>query len=115
MARTATETATILSDLYDETFANDPFEPYRITWPQLRSLAALPRLNDAYQKDIATTLSETGHTLIPCDDFFLIAKEHDLAHFRMLPDRVLEQYLPDETETTGGDDESDSDDYEIEQ
>lgn len=108
MARTTTETATILSDLYDENFANDSYEPFRITWPQLRSLAAVPRLDDSCLKGINTTLSETGHSLIPFDDFFLIVREQDLAHFRMVPDRVLEQYLPVETVAA-----EDSDDDEV--
>lgn len=64
MARTADETASILSDLYDETFGRDSFEPFRITWPQLRTLAAVPRLNDNFLKEVSETLSETEHTLI---------------------------------------------------
>ena len=113
MARTAAETATILSDLYDEYFASDSFEPFRITWPQLRTLAAVPRLNDTYQKDINTTLSESGHSLIPFDDFFLIVRGQDLAHYRMVPDRVLEQHLPDEKVETEDGEDDDSDDVEI--
>jgi len=113
MARTAAETATILSDLYDEDFAKDSYEPFRITWPQLRSLAAVPRLGNTYQKDINTTLSESGHTLIPFDDFFLVVREQDLAHYRMVPDRVLEQYLPDETVETEDNDDDNLDDNEL--
>lgn len=113
MARTAAETATILSDLYDEDFANDSYEPFRITWPQLRSLAAVPRLDDTYQKVLNTTLSESGHSLIPFDNFFLVVKEHDLAHYRMVPDRLLEQYLPVEQKETESSDDEDSDDDEI--
>ena len=113
MARTAAETASILSDLYDVNFASDSFEPFRITWPQLRSLAAVPRLDDIYLKDINTTLSESGYSLIPFDDFFLVVREQDLAHYRMVPDRVLEQYLPDETVETEDSEDGDSDDVEI--
>lgn len=104
MARTASETASILSDLYDENFSHDSYEPYRITWPQLRSLAAVPRLDDTCLKDINTTLSESGHVLIPFDEFFLVAREPDLAHYRMLPDRLLEQHLPDACQSTEEDD-----------
>ena len=46
MARTAVETAGILSKLFDQNFGQDYSEPYRITYPQLRSLAAVPRLNE---------------------------------------------------------------------
>ena len=113
MTRPATETATILSDLYDENFANDSYEPFRITWPQLRSLAAAPRLDDSCLKDINTTLSETGHSLIPFDNFFLVVREQDLAHYRMVPDRVLEQHLPVETVKTVDNNDDNSDDDEI--
>jgi hypothetical protein len=114
MAHTAAETATILSDLYDEDFAKDSYEPFRITWPQLRSLAAVPRLDDLFLKDINTTLSESGHSLIPLDDFFLVVREQDLAHYRTVPDRVLEQYLPDEKAASENCEDDDSDDDEIE-
>lgn len=110
MARTAAETASILSNLYDENFAKDSYEPFRITWPQLRSLGAVPRLDEAYLKDLNMTLSESGHFLLPFDNFFLVTTEQDLAHYRMVPDRFLEQYLPDES--TAGDDENLDDDVE---
>ncbi|MDD2899550.1 MAG: hypothetical protein PHI31_12660 [Desulfuromonadaceae bacterium] len=109
MPRSAAETARILSDLYDENFATDSYEPFRITWPQLRSLGAVPRLDDAYLKDLNTTLSESGHSLLPFDEFFLVVKERDLAHYRMVPDRFLEQYLPDDSKVCE-DENSDDDD-----
>jgi hypothetical protein len=56
MARTATATANILSDLYEETFSRDSFEPFRITWLQLRSLAAVPRLKEDFLKEISEAL-----------------------------------------------------------
>lgn len=117
MARTAAETATILSDLYDENFANDSVEPFRISWPQLRSLAAVPRLDDSYLKEVNIALSESGPCLIPFDDFFLIARPQDVAHFRKVPGRVLEQYLPDAEEHGGdeheGKDADESEDIDI--
>ena len=109
MAHTATETATILSDLYDENFGRDSYAPFRISWPQLRSLAGVPRLDDTYLKDLNSTLSEDEKFLFPFDEYFLLVKEEDLAHYRMVPDRLLEQYLPDER-TVCNDDDSDDDD-----
>jgi len=111
MARTAAETANILSDLYDENFGRDEFEPFRISWPQLRSLSAVPRLSDDYLKEISVALSETDRTLIPCNDFLLITSEQDLSHYRMVPDRLLEQHLPDPNQIA----EKDSDMYEDEE
>ncbi|MEI6703629.1 MAG: hypothetical protein WCL71_08850 [Deltaproteobacteria bacterium] len=114
MSRTAEETASILTELYDENFKNDYAEPFRITWPQLRSLAAVSRLVDTYLKDINTSLSEYGQSLIPFDEFFLVARERDLEHFRMVPDRLLEQHFPDGKENAGeSDDYSDDDDIEL--
>ena len=109
MARTAEETASILNELYDENFKNDYAEPFRITWPQLRSLAAVTRLVDTYLKDINTSLSECGQYLIGFDEFFLVARERDLEHFRMVPDRLLEQYLPDGEDAGESEDDSDDD------
>ncbi len=111
MARTASETASILSDLYDEDFARDSCEPFRITWPQLRSLGNVPRLDEAYLKELNNTLSESGHFLLSFDEFFLITKEQDIAHFRMVPGRFLEQYLPGDSKTCE-DEDSDDDDIE---
>ena len=113
MARTAAVTANILSDLYDETFGRDSFEPFRITWPQLRSLAAVPRLNDNYLNDISVALSETERTLIPFNEYLLVVSEQDFSHYRMVPDRLLEQYLPDARQADGKDIELDDDDYTI--
>jgi hypothetical protein len=95
MARTAEETANILSDLYDENFRNESYEAFRITWPQLRSLAAVPCLNDKFLKEVSDILIESKYCLIPFNDFLFIAEEQDLSQYRMVPDRILEKYLPD--------------------
>ncbi|HCE66112.1 MAG: hypothetical protein A2X82_19755 [Geobacteraceae bacterium GWC2_55_20] len=109
MARTAEETATILSELFNENFEQDYSEPFRITWPQLRFLSGVPRLSDNYLKDINTELSKSsGDILIPLNNFLLVTRERDLEHFRLVPDRLLEQHLPDDTENT----EIDDDDFE---
>lgn len=113
MTRTAAETAHILSALYDETFGRDSFEPFRITWPQLRSLAAVRRLNDNYLKDISEALAESERCLIPFNEFLLVTGQQDLSHYRMVPDRLLEKLLPDEAPITNNAStlEDDEDEY----
>lgn len=109
MARTAEETATILSELFNENFNQDYAEPFRITWPQLRALSGVSRLSDTYLKAINIALSENSEDfLIPLNNFLLVTRERDLEHYRSLPDRLLEQHLADDSET----DESDDDDVE---
>jgi hypothetical protein len=109
MARTARETANILAKLIYHEFCQDLAEPYRITWPQLRSLAAVSRLNDSFLKEINTVLSEFGKTIVPLDNSLLIARDDDFEHYRMVPDRLLEEYLPN-----GSTDSLDGRDQEIE-
>lgn len=107
MARIPTETAEILTDLYNQNLGHDTlFQPFRITWPQLRSLAGVPRLNEDYLKDVSGALAETQHTLIHFDNYLLVAAEQDLSHYHMVPDRILEQYLPDADQTAGEDDDT---------
>jgi len=54
-------------------------------------LGAVPKLDDPHRNNLNTTLSESAHFLLPFDELLLVAKEQDLAHYRMLPDRFLEQ------------------------
>lgn len=98
MARTAAATAKILSDLYDETFKNDSFEPFRITWPQLRSIAGVVRLDTRILREINNELNETGYFLALLDSFLLVARETDLSHIRAVPDRIVEKHVYDCTE-----------------
>jgi len=123
MARTAAATARILSDLYDETFRSETFEPYRITWPQLRSLAGVSRLEKSFLKEVSDALNEDDHCLIPFDDFLFFAAGGDLSHYRMVPDRLLEQHLPvpesedflvDEDEVCNDEGDTDEDDVDKE-
>lgn len=100
MARTAAETANLLSNMYGENFGNDSYESFSITWPQLRTLAGLPRLDDRFLKDISDVLTEMDYCLIPFNNFLLFASEQDLSHFRTMPDRLLEKYLPNDNEDT---------------
>jgi hypothetical protein len=109
MARTTRQTARILAELYDETFGDDSCEPFRITWPQLRSLAGVPRLDDDILKELDCALREQERLLIPCDDFLLVAADRDLSRFRAVPDRLLEGHLPVEEEDADEDDDLDLD------
>jgi len=64
MTRTAAATATIFTELYYENFGRETCEPFRITWSQLRSLAAVPRLEKSFLKKVSEVLTETDHYLI---------------------------------------------------
>ena len=108
MARTAQETAKALSDIYDESFANDSYEQFQIGWPELRSLAGLPKLTTSYLNQVDEQLRESGMLLIICDSFILVAREQDLSHARSVPARMVESYLPDD-----GDDDLEVDEDEV--
>lgn len=60
MARSAEQTADILSTIFELHFGQDYAEPYRIKWPQLRSPAGVPKLTESFVKDISTSLSDLG-------------------------------------------------------
>lgn len=95
MARTAQETAKVLSDIYDESFANDSFEQFQIGWPELRSIAGVPKLTSSYLNQVNNHLRDLEMLLVVCDSFLLVARQQDLSHARTVPARLVEQYLPD--------------------
>ena len=95
MARTAQETAQVLSDIYDESFANDSFEQFQIGWPELRSIAGVPKLTSSYLNQLNKHLLDLEMLLVVCDSFLLVARQQDLSHARTVPARLVEQYLPD--------------------
>lgn len=95
MARSAANTARILSCFYDETFANDSCEAFRINWSDLRGIAGVTKLTDGYLRRINQELNESGYTLITFDNYLVIVQESDLAHIRIAPPRIVEQYLYD--------------------
>jgi hypothetical protein len=116
MARTAEETASILTILYGEQFNQESYEPFRITWPQLRFLADIPLLSDMYLKDVNNELSKTDYNLTTCGNFLVVAMDQDLANYRTLPDRLLEKCLYEiENVELGDDDLEDEDEDEDEQ
>lgn len=94
MARTAAETAKVLATIYDENFSDDLFEQFQIGWLELRSIAGVPKLTDQYLRTVGTELRESGHLLVACDSFILVAREEDLSHARKVPARLVESYLP---------------------
>ena len=63
MARTTTKTASILSELYEDGFTGDSYEPFRITWADLRGIAGVARLNDRNLYEINQALNDNGHPL----------------------------------------------------
>jgi hypothetical protein len=95
MARTAQETAQVLSDIYDESFANDSFEQFQIGWPELRSIAGVPKLTSSYLNQLNKHLRDLEILLVECDSFLLVARQQDLSQARTVPARLVEQYLPD--------------------
>lgn len=97
MARTAQETARVLSKIYDESFANDSYEQFQIGWPELRSIAGVSKLTRAYLSGVSGHLLLDHEMLIVvCDSFLLVARQQDLSHARTVPPRLVEQYLPDD-------------------
>ena len=110
MARTAAETASILSILYEERFNQETSQPFQITWPQLRHLADIPHLTDNYLKAVNKELSDTDYYLIPCDHFLAVIMDMDMASFRVLPDRLLEKCLSEIDDSELEDDDLDEDD-----
>lgn len=93
MARTAEETANVLILMYEASFGGDELEVFRIGWPELRSLAGVPKLTKEVLADINKVLAETDYALIPFNDFLLVAQQVDFVSARQLPPRLLEQRL----------------------
>ena len=114
MARTAAETAKILTILYEEQFNQEYSEPFRITWQQLRFLADVPLLNDYYLKAVNKELADSNYNLVPCNHFLVIVMDHDLERFRMLPDRLLEKCLYEIDDIELGDDDMEEEEEETE-
>ncbi|NTW88871.1 MAG: hypothetical protein HGB26_07060 [Desulfobulbaceae bacterium] len=96
MVRKAEHVADILKELYDQSFGNEECEQYRLGWADLRALAGVAKLTEAFIAKIGAALAESGHALIPLGDFLLVGYERDFAGARRLPARLLEQYLPEE-------------------
>ncbi|MEI6306543.1 MAG: hypothetical protein WCP33_06955 [Deltaproteobacteria bacterium] len=113
MAHTASGTASILSNLYEENFGGDFSEPFRLTWPELRAIIGVSKLKEIHITKINNALSENNLYLLPFNNFLLVAKEQDLRKHRQVPGRLLEQNLYDAAEELEKEDiELDDDDVE---
>lgn len=110
MTRTSEATAKILSDLYEETFSRESYEPFRITWPQLRSIAGVAKLSEAIIKEINAALADTDYCLLALNECLLFTKESDLDRYRLVSDRMVEERLPDADNEIDDDDDFDDDD-----
>ncbi len=91
----AQKTAKTLIDIYDEYFAKVSCRRFRINWPELRSIAGIPKLTDEYLHEIQLALRKSGYTLIPLDNFLVVALESCFSTVRAVPPRIVERYLPD--------------------
>ena len=114
MAQTVKETANILIRIYREQFKSDSVELYQITWPQLRLLSGVPRLDSDFIATLNRTLTKSGFTIIPFDDYFVVAHEADFKHDRQVPDRVIEKYLEESPDEAGNESEADGKGHDIE-
>lgn len=111
MARTAIATAKALLKIYDEDFRNDIGEIYRISWPQLRLVAGVPKLDREYISAVNKALHERNYTLIPFDDYLVVAQDIDFDADRQVPDRIIENYIESpEIELDESDEELENDD-----
>ena len=96
MARTARQTANILTELYDESFANDAIEQFRIRWADLRGIAGVEKLGTGYVRAINHALNRSGYLLITLDNYLVVTQESDLDQIRLVPPRIVEQYRYEE-------------------
>ena len=110
MARTARQTARILSDLYDETFAKDSYEQYRINWSDLRGIAGVVKLTPTYLRALNRALNRFDYLLISLDNFLIVTQESDLESIRLVPPRLVEHYLFEEEDDDLELDDEDEDD-----
>ena len=55
----------------------------------------MPRLTETDLKDIGSALYYHDRHLIQFDNFLLVAAERDFVQFRTVPDRLIEQNMPD--------------------
>jgi len=93
MARSVSETARILADLYDESFGGDESERYRLDWPALRGIAGVRRLDEDFLRRLNDALLENGYLLVTGDNFLVVTCEQNFSGTRRLPQRLVERYL----------------------
>ncbi|MDD2899551.1 MAG: hypothetical protein PHI31_12665 [Desulfuromonadaceae bacterium] len=96
METTAIETARALIGIYNECFANENYSHFRILWPELRSIAAVSKLSDQYLREVSQELNKSQFTLIPLDNFLVVAQEFDFSQIRFVPPRLVDQFMTNE-------------------
>lgn len=93
MARTTAETASILRELYDESFSSEESEPFQLSWDQLRRIAGVERLTDDIIADVGKLMLDSDYVLVPFNNFVLVGMESNYRRTRKLPARIAENYL----------------------
>lgn len=92
MARSATETARILTELYDERFGGAECMPYRMSWAELRDIAGVKRLTSDFLQEINETLHEDEYLLAVGSNSLVVALERDCLADRTISQRLVEQH-----------------------
>ena len=73
MARTAKETAGTLIRIYEDRFANESYNQFRVTWPELRAIAGVTKLNNDYLCEVNQAFNKSNHALISLANFLVVA------------------------------------------
>lgn len=105
MTRTAREVAKKLREIYSKDFGDDESQKYQLSWADLRGIAGVGKLEEAFIAEISEKMAEKNFALLQLDEFLLVGTQLDFAFERKLPARLLERYLPGDDET---DDEEDA-------
>jgi len=116
MARSPKQTAAILEELYLEEFDGNECVFFRIGWPELRGITGLTRLYPRFISIVDRALRVNGYALVTFDNYFLVAGENDFDQERIVPPRIVEEYLfdADDDEFEDEEEEEDSDEVEME-
>ena len=75
MKRSAGETARSLITMYHEFTDGDRYAVCRLKWPDLRSIAGVPKLTGNYLHDLIHSLNSFDFTLIQFGNCVIIEKE----------------------------------------
>ena len=103
MTNIAELTARRLISIYEERFANQSYNQFRVTWPELRAIAGVTKLTDAYLNELKQALNVYDFALISLANFLVVTLECDLTHIRSVSSRIFEQYLPGTDDTDKSD------------
>lgn len=96
MKRSPDETARALIRLQYEVSGGERYCVCRLTWPDLRMLAGVAKLNASYLSDLVHTLNSFGYTLTQLSDSVVIDQEHHYYWQReFVSADIISKYLPD--------------------